>query len=114
MAKIVIVGCKLPHGIILHHPMDPTKTVELSGKNKSLIVGGEFAITEVDADFWEQWLAANQEFAPIRSKAIFVAKNAADVKAVAAELKEELTGLEPMRTDGKDKRAAGVKSADKE
>ena len=70
MAKIVVVGCKLPHGITIEHPMDPTKTVELKGKNKALIVGADYASTEVDADFWEQWAAVNKEFPAVKSGAI--------------------------------------------
>jgi hypothetical protein len=114
MAKIVVVGCKLPHGINIEHPMDPTKTVELKGKNKSLIIGADYSTTEVDADFFEQWVAVNKEFPAVKSGAIFVAKSAADVAAVAAEFKDRKTGFEPMRTDGKDERASGVKAADKD
>lgn len=112
MAKIVVVGCKLPHGITIEHPMNPAKTVELKGKNKALIVGSDYATTEVDGDFFEQWLAVNKEFPAVKSGAIFVAKSAADVAAIAAEFKERKTGFEPMRTDGKDERASGVKKAD--
>lgn len=114
MAKIVVVGCKLPHGINIEHPMDPTKTVELKGKNKSLIVGAEYATTEVDGDFWEQWAAVNKEFPAVKSGAIFVAKTLTDAAAIAAEFKDRKTGFEPMRTDGKDERASGVKPADKD
>lgn len=114
MAKIVVVGCKLPHGINIEHPIDPTKKVELVGKNKALIVGSDYATTEVDADFWEQWTAVNAEFPAVKSGAIFVAKSAADAAAIATESKERKTGFEPMRTDGKDERASGVKPADKD
>lgn len=109
MAKIVVVGCKLPHGITIEHPMDPAKTVELKGKNKSLIVGAEYATTEVDADFFEQWAAVNKEFPAVKSGAIFVAKNAADVAAMAAEFKDRKTGFEAM-----DPKSHGVKPADKD
>lgn len=112
MAKIVVVGCKLPHGIIIHHPMDPTKKVELSGKNKSLIAGSDYAFTDVDSDFWEQWFAVNKEFPAVKSGAIFVAKSAADATVVSREFTDRKTGFEPMRTDGKDERAMGVKPAD--
>ena len=108
-AKIVVVGCKLPHGITIEHPMDPTKTVELKGKNKSLIIGAEYATTEVDADFFEQWAAVNKEFPAVKSGAIFVAKNAAEVAAVASEFKDRKTGFEAM-----DPKSHGVKPADKD
>jgi len=111
MAKIVIVGCRLPHGITLEHPMNPTVKVELTGKNKALIIGSDHATTEVDADFWAQWEGVNKEFPALKSGAIFVAKNASDATAIAKENKDRVTGFEPMRTDGKDERASGVKSA---
>lgn len=113
-AKIVVVGCKLPHGITIEHPMDPTKKVELKGKNSAVIIGADYATNEVDGDFWEQWVAVNKEFPAVKSGAIFVAKSLTDAAAVAAEFKDRKTGFEAMRTDGKDDRAAGVKSADKE
>ena len=110
-AKIVVVGCKLPHGITIEHPMDPSKTVELKGKNKALIIGADYGTTEVDGDFFEQWAAVNKEFPGVKSGAIFVAKNATEAAAIAAEFKDRKTGFEAMRTDGKDDRAAGVKTA---
>jgi hypothetical protein len=109
MAKIVVVGCKLPHGIIIEHPMDTTKTVEIKGKNKALIVGADYATTEVDADFFEQWAAVNKEFPAVKSGAIFVAKSAADVAAMAVEFKDRKTGFEAM-----DPKSHGVKPADKD
>lgn len=112
MAKIVVVGCKLPHGITIEHPMDPSKTVVLNGKNKALIVGSDCGTTEVDGDFFEQWHAVNKEFPAVKSGAIFVTKSANDVAAIAAEFKDRKTGFEAMRTDGKDDRAAGVKTAE--
>ncbi len=114
MAKIVVVGCKLPNGIILESPIDPSIKVLIRGANQSPIVGAEYATTEVDGDFWELWASKNQDFGPFASKAIFVAKNATEIVAVAKEYKEVKTDLEPLRTDGKDRRAAGVKKADKE
>lgn len=110
-AKIVVVGCKLPHGITIEHPMDPSKTVELKGKNKALIIGAEYGTTEVDGDFFEQWAAVNKEFPAVKSGAIFVAKTATEAATIAAEFKDRKTGFEAMRTDGKDDRAAGVKTA---
>jgi len=112
MAKTIIIGCKLPHGIILHHPLDPSKIVELNGKNKVTIIGAEHATTDVDAEFWEHWSSVHAEFPALKSGAIFVAKSAADAEAIAREFEDRKTGFEPMRTDGKDERARGVKSAD--
>ena len=102
----VTIGCKLPHGIVLDHPLDPSKKVELKGKNSSLIIGAEYGTTEVDGEFWETWKTVHAEFPALRSGAIFEAANASDLAAVAAELKDETTGFEAMSQE-----AQGVKPA---
>lgn len=105
----VTVGCKLPHGLILDHPLDPDKKVELKGKNGSLIIGAEYGTTEVDGEFWETWKTVHKDFPALRSGAIFEARNASELTAVAAELEDEKTGFEAMPQE-----AMGVKVADKE
>lgn len=111
MAKLVTVGCKLPHGIVLHHPMDENIKVTLNGINKAVIIGADHATTEVDADFMEQWLAVHKEFPAIKSGAIFVAKNSAEVAAVAKDNRGRKTGFEKMKQDDPKN---GVKPADKD
>ena len=105
----VTIGCKLPHGIVLDHPLDPSKKVELRGKNRSLIIGAEYGTTEVDGEFWETWKTVHAGFPALRSGAIFEAKNASELAAVAAELEDETTGFEPMSQD-----AQGVKPASRD
>jgi hypothetical protein len=105
----VTVGCKLPHGIILDHPLDPDKKVALNGKNKALIIGADYGTTEVDGEFWETWKTVHKDFPAVRSGAIFEAKNATELVAVAKELEGEKTGFEAMPQT-----AQGVKPADKE
>ena len=102
----VTIGCKLPHGIILDHPLDPDKKVELKGKNGSMIVGAPYGTTEVDGEFWETWKTVHKDFPALRSGAIFEAANASELTAVAAELEDETTGFEPMAQN-----AQGVKPA---
>ena len=111
MAKTIVIGCRLPHGIILESPMDPKKTISLAGKNKAVIIGAQHATTEIDESFWQEWEAVNREFPALKSGAIFVAKNGSDAKAIAKEFADRPTGFEAMRTDGKDTRATGVKTA---
>lgn len=105
----VTIGCKLPHGIILDHPLNPEKKVELKGKNGSPIIGAEYGTTEVDGEFWETWKTVHKDFPALKSGAIFEAANASELVAVAAELEGEKTGFEPMPQE-----AQGVKPADKE
>ena len=102
----VTIGCKLPHGIVLDHPLDPSKKVELKGKNGSMIVGAPYGTTEVDGEFWETWKTVHKDFPALRSGAIFEAANASELTAVAAELEDETTGFEPMSQE-----AQGVKPA---
>ena len=109
MAK-VIIGCRLPNGIILEHPTNPKKKVELAGLNKTTIIGATYAQTDVDSEFWEAWLAANREFAPLVNGAIFFAKNADEAQSKAKDVAKESTGFEPMAQND-DKRARGVKKA---
>lgn len=105
----ITIGCKLPHGIILDHPLDPAKKVELKGKNGSRIIGAEYGTTEVDGEFWDMWKTVHKDFPALRSGAIFEAKSASELAAVAAELEDEETGFEPMAQN-----AQGVVPADKE
>ncbi len=105
----VVIGCKLPHGLILDHPLDPSKKVEINGLNRSLIIGATYATTEVDGEFWEQWKTVHKDFPAIKSGAIFEAGSTAEAAAVAKELEGEKTGFEPMEQN-----ADGVKAVDKD
>lgn len=108
--EAVIVGCRLPQGLILHHPVDRRQTVTLEGPR--LIVadgrnlGKNFAITEVDADFWGAWKTAYAKSPILMSNAVFEAKSAQDAAAKARELQKEKTGFEQMPQN-----AAGVSKA---
>ncbi len=48
--SIVYVGCRLPHGIILDHPLDASKKCTLQGLNKSTIIGATYKTNEVESD----------------------------------------------------------------
>lgn len=106
----VLVGSKLPNGLEIE--FKDGKKLILKGINSSLIIGATYGITEVDSDLWASWAADNSDFPPLKNKSIFVAKNNSDAKSIASELKDVQTGLEPMSQDGKDYRAAGVKTAE--
>lgn len=112
MAKILI-GCRLPHGVTLHHP-DPekresVKPVMLKGLRDSKIIGAPYATTEVDADFWDVWKKAYADYAPLKNGAIFEARTANEAEKKGDEFADEKTGFEPMAQD-----AMGVKPAEKE
>jgi hypothetical protein len=108
MAK-VLIGCRLPNGLVLQHPNPEVAVrVRLNGKFSSKIIGATHGTTEVDADFWEVWKKAYANYQPLKSGAIFEARSETESAAKAKELSKELTGFEPMKQD-----AAGVKPAEK-
>lgn len=106
----VIIGCRLPSGIILDLG-DPTKpSVELNGQRQAqenspivILSNDLYGTTEVDTEFWEAFKArVGAEFAPLKSGAIFEAKNEKEAKAKAKDLKEAPTGHEPLPQKTKD------------
>lgn len=112
--KTVTIGCRLPHGLIIHHPKDPSKKVELAGMNKAVIIGADHVTTPVDEEFWGAWKAEHKDFAPLVSGAIFEAKSEVEAKAIAKELKGEKTGFEAMPSDEAALSKAGIKPANKD
>lgn len=110
---VVTVGCRLPSGLEIQVG---EKKIELAGQNQRykelgieiiLLKDEDYGTTEVDASFWEAWKQiVGQDFAPLKSGAIFESKNATEAKAQAKDLKEKKTGHEPMpQTDGNVKAA---------
>ena len=108
-ATTVLIGCRLPNGLILHHPEKPDVKVTLAGVNSSKIIGATYVTTEVDEEFWQVWKLRHEGvFEPLTSNAIFEAKDEASAKDFAKDLTKEKTGFEPLSKD-----AAGVKPAEK-
>ena len=108
----VLIMCKLPCGLVIEHPNDPNNKIELNGLKHTNIIGAEYGLTRVDKEFALAWFAANKDFAPVKSCAILMADTTEDAASIGKELKEQLTGFEGMRQDGKDPRASGVKKRD--
>ena len=102
----VVVGCKLPNGIVLEHPLDSTKKVVINGLNKATIVGAKYAVTTIDSDFWAEWIKIHKDFPAVLSGSIFVAQTSASVASIAREYQDRKTGFEGM-----DQEAGGVKAA---
>lgn len=99
--KVIVIGCKLPNGIVLFHPLDRKQFVEINGMNESKIIGATYATTLVDGDFWNDWKAIHKEdFMPLKSNAIFEASSPRELEDKAKELVGVKTGFEPMsKTD---------------
>lgn len=112
----VVIGCRLPHGITLTNPnsKDPENPdrVTLAGywSNKMRKADGspyqDFALTEVDAEFWETWKIAYRTFKPLQTGAIFEARTQQDAEVKAKDYRKQKTGFEP-----KDPNSLGVKTA---
>lgn len=98
----VTVACKLPNGLQL----------ELEGKERVVLRGtavpfgaapvdvGGYALTQnVDADFWNEWLAKYKNYPPVKKGLVFAYAKPQDAQARALEMKDERSGLEPIDPD---------------
>lgn len=116
MAGTVIIGSKLPNGLIIKHPLKSNIQIEIKGLNSAPMgVNGArviipYATTEVDKDLWDAWKLVHDHetkgFAPLKSGAIFEAKTLDAAKGIAKDLSKEKTGLEPMGQTGDDRMGA--------
>lgn len=103
----VTIGCRLPSGLILEVG---DVSVELNGQRQAqenspivILNADMYGTTEVDAEYWEAFVArVGKDFAPLKSGAIFEAKNEKEAKAKAKDLKEAPTGHEPLPQKTKD------------
>lgn len=103
--KTVTVGCKLPNGLIIEAG---GKSVELNGANASNIIGGHGITYNVDADFFNAWMAAHQDRDMVKNGFVFAHEDAKDTKAEAREKTGNETKLEAIKPDDK---ANGVSTA---
>lgn len=135
MAGTVSIGCKIPNGIVmrLHQYVEqdvpllgggfqkqkialPTgKEITLKGwarkmnEAPALLIDGYCAInSEVDADFWAQWLEQNKNAQYIKNGMIFAVSNDKSAIAKAREEVERRSGMEPLDPD---KLPSGMKVA---
>lgn len=106
----VTIGCRLPNGLVLDIGKPGVPDVVIAGQKqgqaRSKIVtldSTDYGVTEVEASFWEEFKKrVGPDFAPIKSGAIFEAKNEKEVKAIVKEKKNDKTGHEPLpQKDGK-------------
>lgn len=112
----IIIASKLPNGLIIKHPLDPSRQIVIKGLNSAPKgVGGArmvipYATTEVDKDLWDAWkLVHNHEtkpFGPLKSGAIFEAKNEDHARGIAKEQVKRITGLQPMAQTGDERMGA--------
>lgn len=123
MASTVTVACKLPHGLILRYfdmveNSEPVmgggmRTYHIAkqrgepvvikgyatkwGEHPSIQISGGYALTKgVDADFFEAWLAQNQDHDAVKSGLIFAADRVDYAADKAKERAGIRNGLEPI------------------
>ncbi len=97
----ITVGCRLPNGLVLRlqDGKGGEKRVTLRGQNADMngaifIQPTHCGYTEVDKDFWDEWIAKHSDFAPVVSGAIFAEATEAKAKGAAKERVKDKTGLE--------------------
>ncbi len=124
MSEMLLVGCKLPHGLVMElpaqvvdkdnfmKPLPPGKRVTLKGaaslynqKTKKSPKSYDYAITPVPKEFAEEWFRRNKERAYIANGLVFLADKQDRADGIAKERTGVLTGLEPLNGEAN---AAGV------
>jgi hypothetical protein len=103
MAKeTILIGCRLPNGIILHHPKNHDVTVKLGGTYETKLDSGiyiparPYSTTAVDAEFWAAWKEAYAGFPPLKTRAVFEARSEQEAESKARNAEKVKTGFEPM------------------
>jgi hypothetical protein len=107
MPGTTVVACKVPSGLHLDVPnkgratvRGPAMEVGIRTDQRPLpMVEYAFALTEIDADHWEAWLALHKNTEIVQKGFIFAGQKNMDVKARAREMEKEKTGLEPLDAD---------------
>lgn len=100
--ETVLIGCRLPNGLVLHHPTNRNLTVKLAGAYETRTESGLFippkpySITAVDAEFWTAWKEAYVGFPPLKTRAVFEARSEQEAESKARNAEKVKTGFEPM------------------
>lgn len=93
MAATVVVGCKLPHGLIIQHA---GRKVVLAGSNAEGAIGGYGLTRGVDKEFFEGWLKDHASFEPVAKDLVFAVGQESAARGTASERKGEKNGFEPL------------------
>ncbi|MGE9659101.1 hypothetical protein ACQP6C_11505 [Snodgrassella alvi] len=94
MAKdTVVVGCKLPNGLLLQVG---EQVQRINGCNSSKIICGYGLTYNVPAAFWAKWLEENKDRDLVKNGLIFANANVSSAKDEAAEKKDNQSNMEPV------------------
>ncbi|EOC1689306.1 hypothetical protein ACI1BE_000504 [Cronobacter turicensis] len=106
MAETIVVGCKLPNGLVVEQD---GYTVTLNGANSSNVVGG-YGLTEgVDKDAFDKWLEVHKSQPYVKNELVFAQAKANSAQSKANENASVKSGLEGLPQD---KPAPGIEKAD--
>ncbi|AHB69573.1 hypothetical protein P262_01697 [Cronobacter malonaticus] len=106
MAETIVVGCKLPNGLVVEQD---GHTVTLNGANSSNVVGG-YGLTEgVDKDAFEKWMEVHKNQPYVKNELVFAQAKANSAQSKANENASVKSGLEGLPQD---KPAPGIEKAD--
>lgn len=106
MAETIVVGCKLPNGLVVEQD---GYTVTLNGANSSNVVGG-YGLTEgVEKDAFEKWLEVHKNQLYVKNELVFAQAKANSAQSKANENASVKTGLEGLPQD---RPAPGIEKAD--
>lgn len=113
-SKTVKVACRLPSGLVIQHPRTEERIL-LNGANTHagispivpIFQAEMYGVTEVDAEFWAEWVAAHKDFQPLVSQAIFAMADQVSIESKIKELEKVKTGFE-----GLDQTSGSIKKAD--
>jgi len=113
----VIVGCKLPHGLILELGIEKgIKTeayaaVTLNGSNaKGLVTADGFGLTTVDEAFMTEWLRLHKTHPAVKEGLIYTAPTMDAAQAESHDRRDLRTKLEPMDPNKLSKDATPTKA----
>lgn len=98
MSEVVIVGCKLPHGLILElkRPNGDVERVTIAGMNNKRIVGGYGLTPNVPKEFWDTWLKKNHRHAAISNGTLFIHTDGKSAESMAKERRDVTSGFEAI------------------
>jgi len=105
----VVIGCKLPNGIIMEMGKlgdEGHVAVRINGSNAALVIGG-YGMTTVSKELWDKWYAKNKRLEFVRKGLIFAHGDEASARDHAQDNAGHKSGFEAVNPDQVIKNAAG-------
>lgn len=105
-AATVVIGCKLPHGLIIEVGIDKNgnkseryQSIKLNGPNRdgNRIIGNAYGFTHVDKALWELWVKTHADLPYVKKELVFVQADLSRAEAASIERGNERHGLESLQ-----------------